>query len=75
MELDLVASVPLENSTKINEILHRRRVDVGDARKVEDDGAKDGLGRFDLSGVELAFDLDLGLAPTVRSRICVCDGG
>lgn len=70
MELDLVARVPLEDASKIDEVLHRSRVDVGHAREVEDDGAEDGLGGFDLCRGELAFDFGHGLSPATRSRVC-----
>lgn len=69
MELDTLACVTFEHPTKVDEVLDTGGVDVGDGRKVEDDGAKEW---FDGS-----FDGDVGCVgpalggplPAKRSRV------
>lgn len=69
MELNLASGVALENTTKVDEVLHRGGVDVGDTREVEDDGAKDGLGQLGLTTSSLLLVAGLLALPVVGSRV------
>lgn len=69
VELDLSGGVPLEDPPQVDEVLNRRRIDVGDTGEVEDDGAEDGFCALKLGLVELSVDLSLWLGPGEWSRV------
>lgn len=70
MELNFPSGITLKDTTKINKILNRGGVDVGDTGEVENNGAEDGLGEFSLATNSLLLVSSLFTLPAVRSRVC-----